>query len=64
VFIISPESTSTIYSSSSTFISTATTSKISLNKDELKYLKQTRDTLLPKLMSGQLRVDEFKENAV
>ncbi|CAC9499736.1 Type I restriction-modification system, specificity subunit S (EC [uncultured Gammaproteobacteria bacterium] len=45
-------------------IANATTSKISLNKDELKYLKQTRDTLLPKLMSGQLRVDEFKENAV
>ena len=40
-----------------------TTNKISLNKDEIKYLKQTRDTLLPKLMSGQLRIDEFKEGA-
>ena len=42
----------------------ATTNKISLNKEEIKSLKQTRDTLLPKLMSGQLRVDEFKESAV
>ena len=45
-------------------IANATTNKISLNKDELKYLKQTRDTLLPKLMSGQLRVKDFKENNV
>jgi type I restriction enzyme S subunit len=42
-------------------IANATTNKISLNKDELKYLKQTRDTLLPKLMSGQLQVKDFKE---
>jgi type I restriction enzyme S subunit len=45
-------------------IANATTNKISLNKDELKYLKQTRDTLLPKLMSGQLRIKDFKETAV
>ncbi len=36
-------------------------SKIRINSDQIQTLKQTRDTLLPKLMSGQLRVDEFKE---
>ena len=53
-------------------IANATTNKISLNIEEIKYLKQTRDTLLPKLMSGQIRVDlsayeqadEFKEGAL
>jgi type I restriction enzyme S subunit len=45
-------------------LANATTNKISLNKDEIKYLKQTRDTLLPKLMSGDLRVDKFKEKVV
>lgn len=47
-----------------TEIAIATTNKISLNKDEIKCLKQTQDTLLPMLMSGRLRVDEFKENTV
>ena len=37
-----------------------TTDKITLNKHQIKLLKQTRDTLLPKLMSGKLRVEEFK----
>lgn len=41
-------------------IANATTSKISLNKDAIKSLAETRDTLLPKLMSGQLRVNGFK----
>ncbi len=35
--------------------------KIQSNNSQIQTLKQTRDTLLPKLMSGQLRVDEFKE---
>jgi type I restriction enzyme S subunit len=38
--------------------------KIYNNTTQIQTLKQTRDTLLPKLMSGQLRVDEFKERAV
>ncbi|CAC9638192.1 Type I restriction-modification system, specificity subunit S [uncultured Gammaproteobacteria bacterium] len=38
--------------------------KIQDNNSQIQTLKKTRDTLLPKLMSGQLRVDEFKENAV
>jgi type I restriction enzyme S subunit len=36
--------------------------KVLDNNFQIQTLKQTRDTLLPKLMSGQLRVDEFKEN--
>ena len=36
-------------------------SKLETNNAQIQTLKQTRDTLLPKLMSGQLRVDEFKE---
>ena len=36
--------------------------KIKLNTNEIQTLKQTRDTLLSKLMSGALRVDEFKDN--
>ena len=35
-------------------------SKIKNNTVQIQTLKQTRDTLLPKLMSGQLRVNEFK----
>jgi type I restriction enzyme S subunit len=42
-------------------IANSTTSKISLNKDALKSLGETRDTLLPKLMSGQIRVNDFKD---
>jgi type I restriction enzyme S subunit len=38
--------------------------KLEINNAQIQTLKQTRDTLLPKLMSGQLRVDEFKERAV
>ena len=38
--------------------------KIETNNAQTQFLKQTRDMLLPKLMSGQLRVDEFKERAV
>ena len=30
------------------------------NATQIQTLKKTRDTLLPKLMSGELRVDEFK----
>ena len=30
--------------------------KISLNRKSIQTLEQTRDTLLPKLMSGQVRV--------
>lgn len=39
-----------------TAIADATTNKISLNKEAIKYLSQTRDELLPRLMSGQVRV--------
>jgi type I restriction enzyme S subunit len=42
-------------------IANSTTSKISLNKDAIKSLGETRDTLLPKLMSGQIRVKDFKD---
>jgi type I restriction enzyme S subunit len=31
------------------------------NANQIQTLKKTRDTLLPKLMSGQLRVNEFKD---
>lgn len=34
--------------------------KLRLNSDQIQSLKKTRETLLPKLMSGQLRVNEFK----
>ncbi|MGV8815366.1 MAG: restriction endonuclease subunit S [Gelidibacter sp.] len=34
--------------------------KILSNLNQIKSLSQTRDTLLPKLMSGELRVNEFK----
>ena len=34
--------------------------KIQTNNSQIQTLQQTRDTLLPKLMSGKLRVDEFK----
>jgi type I restriction enzyme S subunit len=39
-----------------TEIANDTTNKISLNKEAIKSLIKTRDTLLPKLMSGQVRV--------
>ena len=35
--------------------------KIKINFSQIQTLKKTRDTLLPKLMSGQLRVNEFKD---
>lgn len=35
--------------------------KIASNYMQIQSLKKTRDTLLPKLMSGQLRVNDFKE---
>ena len=35
--------------------------KILSNLIQIQTLQQTRDTLLPKLMSGQLRVAEFQE---
>jgi len=35
--------------------------KIHTNAQQIQTLQQTRDTLLPKLMSGQLRVEEFKD---
>jgi len=38
--------------------------KILSNLIQIQTLKQTRDTLLPKLMSGQLRVDAFKEGSL
>lgn len=41
-------------------ISKSSFGKIQTNNIQIQTLKQTRDTLLPKLMSGQLRVNEFK----
>lgn len=35
--------------------------KKGINLDQIQTLKQTRDTLLPKLMSGEVRVREFKD---
>src|SRR5690606_18415522 len=35
--------------------------KLDNNNIQIQTLKKTRDTLLPKLMSGQLRVNGFKE---
>ena len=46
-----------------TKIANDTTNKISLNKDAIKSLTKTRDTLLPKLMSGQVRVNNIKQTA-
>ena len=43
-----------------TKIANDTTNKISLNKEAIKSLKKTRDTLLPKLMIGQVRVNNIK----
>lgn len=43
-------------------IANSTTTKISLNKITIKSLNQTRDELLPRLMSGEIRVNEFKNN--
>ncbi|TYC14774.1 hypothetical protein ES677_05180 [Bizionia gelidisalsuginis] len=36
--------------------------KKAINAKQIQSLTKTRDTLLPKLMSGQLRVNEFKSN--
>jgi type I restriction enzyme S subunit len=38
--------------------------KIKLNKSQIQTLTKTRDVLLPKLMTGQLRVNGFKETSV
>ena len=40
-------------------IADSTTTKISLNKLTIKSLTKTRDELLPRLMSGEIRVNEF-----
>lgn len=42
-----------------TKIADSTTSKISQNMESIKSLKETRDLLLPKLMSGVIRVNGF-----
>ena len=41
-------------------LSTPIEEKIINNNQKIQTLKKTRDTLLPKLMSGQIRVNEFK----
>ena len=41
-------------------LANSTTTKISLNKITIKSLSETRDELLPRLMSGEVRVNEFK----
>ena len=35
--------------------------KVLMNNEQIQTLKKTRDTLLPKLMNGSLRVNDFKE---
>ena len=42
-------------------VSDKLTKKIMYNNTQIQTLQATRDTLLPKLMSGQLRVAEFQE---
>lgn len=42
-------------------IANSTTSKIALNKLTIKSLTKTRDELLPRLMSGEVRVNKFKK---
>lgn len=39
-------------------------SKLETSNAQIQALKKTRDTLLPKLMSGQLRVNDFKETVL
>ncbi|MCU4166112.1 restriction endonuclease subunit S [Carboxylicivirga caseinilyticus] len=39
----------------------STTSKISANNEAIINLSKTRDTLLPKLLNGEIRVNDFKE---
>ena len=34
--------------------------KVLMNNSQIQSLKKTRDTLLPKLMSGQLRINDYK----
>ena len=41
-------------------IADSTTTKISLNKLTIKSLAETRDELLPRLMCGEVRVNEYK----
>lgn len=41
-------------------IADSTTKKISINKLTIKSLTKTRDALLPKLMSGEIRIEECK----
>ena len=38
-------------------------SKIKSNISQIQSLTKTRDTLLPKLMSGQIRVNNIKQTA-
>ena len=37
--------------------------KIEINQNQIQSLNKTRDTLLPKLMSGQVRVNNLKQTA-
>ena len=37
--------------------------KIEINQNQIQSLTKTRDTLLPKLMSGQVRVNNLKQTA-
>lgn len=39
----------------------STFDKKQVNSQQIQTLKKTRDTLLPKLMNGELRIDDFKE---
>ena len=41
----------------------STFEKIAINSSQVQSLTKTRDTLLPKLMSGQVRVNNLKQTA-
>ena len=56
--VIIPEK-SLLEKASSNFKSTQ--DKIFINSKQIETLKKTRDTLLPNLMSGKLRINEFKD---
>ena len=43
--------------------SRALSEKIAINSKQIQSLTKTRDTLLPKLMSGQVRVKNIKQTA-
>lgn len=56
-FIIPPTETAAAFST----IAKSILQKSSANKEQIQTLSKTRDTLLPKLMSGEIRVKGFEQ---